>query len=107
MYDSGIVDQTTTKRPKTYGIATMKFILNAYHDPRNMRIQIEMADGGAFAVPAQRIPALGGLSDSELADIAIVQDGSAIWWPATNVVFKLETLLSMLAKTDDSNARAA
>jgi hypothetical protein len=57
----------------------------AHYDPATGRVAIELANGCAYAFPAQRVQDLQGASDEDLADVEVDGAGFNLHWPKLDV----------------------
>ena len=57
----------------------------AHYDPAAGRVVIELANGCAYAFPAQRVQDLEGASDEDLADVEVDGAGFNLHWPKLDV----------------------
>ena len=64
----------------------------AHYDPAAGRVVIELANGCAYAFPAQRVQDLQGASEEDLADVEVDGAGFNLHWP--NVDFYVPALVA-------------
>ena len=66
----------------------------AHYDPATGRVVIELANGCAYAFPAQRVQDLQGASDEDLADVEVDGAGFNLHWPKLDVDLYVPALVA-------------
>jgi len=66
----------------------------AHCDPAAGRVVIDLANGCAYAFPAQRVPDLQGASEEDLANVEVDGAGYNLHWPKLDVDLYVPALVA-------------
>ena len=66
----------------------------AHYDPTTGRVVIELANGCAYAFPAQRVQDLQDASEEDLADVEVDGAGFNLRWPSQGVDLYVPALVN-------------